>query len=338
MRGIEIGIRLPPCSSVRNIAEAAAEAEELGFDQVWIPDSQLLWRDPFVTLAACAVGTTSIQLGTAVTNIVTRHTSVLASAARTVAELAPGRLTLGVGTGNSSVQPVGLRASRQSELQEAFSALRALLGGGEYEFNGVRGKLRDPGPALPIYLAASGPKNLQLAGRIADGAILLSGVSPETLTRSAELVKSGADSIGRAADSVVLTVSAYCHVTDDLARDSRRLKPICAGIAQHGGSSALSMAGIDVHVPSRIEGLYPDVIHAEDWDLAVDLCGEWISDEDAIKFAQSFCLFGTAEEIAAGIERVQDAGASKILLQHVGSYDLPYELMNSFAGAVMPRL
>ncbi|MFC9837742.1 LLM class flavin-dependent oxidoreductase [Rhodococcus sp. NPDC127530] len=338
MTGIEVGIRLPPCVSAQEVARAAGEAEQLGFDQVWIPDSQLLWRDPFAVLTACAIATSSIQLGTAVTNVVTRHPSVIASATRTVTELAPGRFTLGIGTGNSSVQPIGMRPSRQSELATAISALRTLLDGEEHEFNGVRGRLRDPGPEVPLFMAASGPKNLRLAGELADGAILLSGVSPATLSRSCALVNAGVLAAGRRPDSVSITVSAHCHVTDDLGRDARMLKPICAGIAQHGGASALALAGIDVVVPSRIDGIYPDVIHAEDWDLAVERCSEWISDDDAVKFAQTFCLFGTPTEIAAGIERARRAGASKILLQHVGSYDLPYELMNSYADLVMPLI
>jgi hypothetical protein len=74
-------------------------------------------------------------------------------------------------------------------------------------------------------------------------------------------------------------VSAFCAVTDDIAAEARLLKPICASIAQNGGASFLALAGIDVDVPAHIEGIYPDLVHAEDWDAAVEICSAWISDE-----------------------------------------------------------
>ncbi|MFG2376622.1 LLM class flavin-dependent oxidoreductase [Streptomyces sp. NPDC048504] len=107
---LRIGVRVPPCDRADRVARTGRRAEELGFDQVWFPDSQLLWRDVFTTLTAAAFATEYIGLGTAVTNLATRHPSVVASAARSVAELAPGRFTLGLGVGNSSV--VGDRSLR----------------------------------------------------------------------------------------------------------------------------------------------------------------------------------------------------------------------------------
>ena len=93
---MKVGIRIPACDRPDRLASVAARAEELGFDQVWFPDSQLLWRDVFSVLSVTALRTERIGLGTAVTNVATRHPSVVASAARTVAELAPGRFTLGL--------------------------------------------------------------------------------------------------------------------------------------------------------------------------------------------------------------------------------------------------
>lgn len=170
---LRIGVRIPPCDRADRVAWTVRRAEELGFDQVWFPDSQLLWRDVFTTLTAAALGTERIGLGTAVTNLATRHPSVVASAARSVAGLAPGRFTLGLGVGNSSVAPVGLRQTGSAELREGLSMLRALLDGRDWDFDGkVRSRLRDPLPSVPLHLAASGPRNLRLAGEIADGVIL----------------------------------------------------------------------------------------------------------------------------------------------------------------------
>lgn len=334
-RPVRLGLRLPPCRPVREVAAAAHRAEELGFDEVWLPDSQLLWRDVFPTAAAALECTGRVTVGTAVTNVVTRHPAVVASAARTVAEIAPGRFALGVGVGNSSVVPVGLRPSTSAELRERLGAVRALLDGGEVDFNGVQARLRDPIP-VPLHVAASGPRNLRLAGGVADGVILLSGVAPALLAAAAGEVRKGAAEAGRPDPD--LTVSAFCCVTDDVERDARQLKPICLQIARDGGARALALAGIRVDVPNALPRVYPDLVHAEDWDAAVRACDAFVSDAAAARFAREFCLFGTAAEIAERLRAVRAVGATAVFLQHVGSYTLPEELMERVACAVLPLL
>ncbi|WP_432046719.1 LLM class flavin-dependent oxidoreductase [Streptomyces asiaticus] len=336
--GIRVGVRIPPCDRVDRLAGTARRAEELGFDQVWFPDSQLLWRDVFTALTAAALGTERIGLGSAVTNVVTRHPAVVASAARSVAELAPGRFTLGLGVGNSSVGPIGMRSSTGAELRAGIATLRALLQGQECDFNGVRSRLRDPDPDVPIHVAASGPRNLRLAGEIADGVILLSGVSRTTLAGATARVREGAEAAGRSTEAIPLTVSAFCAVTDDVEAEARLLKPICASIAQNGGAPFLAMAGIELDVPARVEGVYPDLVHAEDWDAAVEICSAWVSDDTALRFAQEFCLFGTAKEIAERLTALHAEGVTDVFLQHVGSYDPPTELIESVGSAVLPAL
>ncbi|MGW1753422.1 LLM class flavin-dependent oxidoreductase [Streptomyces mirabilis] len=336
---LRIGVRVPPCDRADRVVGTVRRAEELGFDEVWFPDSQLLWRDVFTTLTAAALGTERIGLGTAVTNLATRHPAVVASAARSVAELAPGRFTLGLGVGNSSVGPIGLRQTPSAAMREGLHMLRALLDGKEWDFEGrVRSRLRDPRPDVPLHLAASGPRNLRLAGEIADGVILLSGVSPRTLEQATARVREGAEAAGRDADRIPLTVSAFCAVTDDIEAEARQIKPICASIAQNGGAPFLALAGIDVQVPATVEGVYPDLVHAEDWDAAVEICSAWISDEAALRFAEEFCLFGTAERIAERLGALCASGVTGVFLQHVGSYDPPTELIEAVGSSVLPAL
>ncbi|XUL85844.1 LLM class flavin-dependent oxidoreductase [Streptomyces galilaeus] len=211
---LRIGVRVPPCDRADRVARTVRRAEELGFDQVWFPDSQLLWRDVFTTLTAAAFATERIGLGTAVTNLATRHPSVVASAARSVAELAPGRFTLGLGVGNSSVGLVGLPQTGSAALREGLTMLRALLDGQEWDYEGkVRSRLRDPQPSVPLHLAAGGPRNLRLAGEIADGVILLSGVSPRTLTAATAVV-------GRPATLAHLPAPAKCLLASDLSAEA----------------------------------------------------------------------------------------------------------------------
>ncbi|MFD4192032.1 LLM class flavin-dependent oxidoreductase [Amycolatopsis thermoflava] len=326
---MKIGIRIPPCAPVPEIADFAREVERAGFDQAWFPDSQLLWRDVFATAAAAAAATSSITLGTAVTNVVTRHPSVVAGAARTVAELAPGRFVLGVGVGNSSVVPAGLAPSTRAGLRAGVEMIRRLLSG----VDGGPGvaRMRDPVP-VPVHIAASGPRNLRLAGEIGDGAILLSGVAAEPLTAALAQVAAA----GRGA--VPVTVSAFCRVTDSVARDARELKPVCLSIASNGGGSFLARAGTDVRVPATLPEVHPDLLHAESWEDAVRASEPFVDDDAAEAFARRFCLYGTAEEIAARLADLRGRGVAAVLLQHVGSYDLPRQLAGDFATRVLPLL
>lgn len=334
---MRVGVRIPPCAPVTEVVAAAVEAERVGFDEVWFPDSQLLWRDVFTVAATAAAATSRVTLGIAVSTVATRHPSVVASAARTVGEVARDRFVLGLGVGNSSVAPVGLPASTGAELRAGLGTVRALLAGETVDFGGVSSRLRDPVP-VPLHIAASGPRNLRLAGEIADGVILLSGISPGTLASATARVREGADAAGRE-DKPVTTVSAYCRVTDDVERDARELKPVCAAMAQNGGVPFLALAGVHVEVPPvPLPGVYPDVLHAEDWAAAVRACDPYISDAAAVAFAHEFCLFGSGEEIVGRLEAVRAAGADAVFLQHVGSYDLPYPLLADVAGKVLPLL
>ena len=319
------------------MAAAARRVEELGFDAVWFPDSQLLWRDVYATLAAAALATDRIVLGAAVTNVGTRHASVLASAVRTVHELAPNRFVVGVGVGDSALRPIGEASTPRSELASALEQVRALVRGDTVDFGGGPMRLRDAVGPVPVYMAANGPKNLAFAGAHADGVILLSGASPAALARSLERVRAGAAAADRDPGGLDVVVSAFCRVTDDVARDARLLKPICAAIAQTGGGALLKIAGISVAVPPRVPQVYPDLVHAEDWPAAVEVCNAWISDADALAFAREFSLFGTVDEISTRIDAMSEGGATQMLLQHVGSYDLPHELMEGVGAGVLRR-
>src|SRR5262245_31234337 len=115
-----------------DVARQAQLAEALGFDTVWITDSHLVCRELWTTLAACALATSKIKLGPGVTVPHTRHWSVTASAIATLEELAPGRIVLGIGTGGSSAETMGMsvqRAARIATLETMTTSIRLLLAG-----------------------------------------------------------------------------------------------------------------------------------------------------------------------------------------------------------------
>ena len=185
----KLGIALWGTEPVNKLVEHVQRAEHIGFESVWVIDSQLLCRDVFVTMAACLAQTSRIILATGVTNATTRHVSVTASALATLAEIYPGRVIAGVGAGFSSLSTIGRRPAKRAELEAFTTTLRALLKGEGARFgNDVSGSLGwlTAGTAVPVVIAASGPKTTEMAGRSADGVILLQGVAPDLIERGLE--------------------------------------------------------------------------------------------------------------------------------------------------------
>lgn len=193
------------------------KAEECGYELAWLVDSQILWQDAYVYLAHGLEATERIAFGTAVTNPVTRHVTVTASFFATLAALYPGRVTVGIGRGDSSVRTMGLPPARTAQLEAYVRSLRKLLRGQPANLGaaevGLRWLQRDP--EIPIMMSGTGPRNLRLAGTLADRVMLYVGVTPEAVRWAMGHVKAGARSAGR--DPAELKVSILCamHVADD---------------------------------------------------------------------------------------------------------------------------
>ncbi|WP_033290656.1 LLM class flavin-dependent oxidoreductase [Amycolatopsis jejuensis] len=215
------GVGLFPTEPVGTMCGYARLAERLGYESVWLGDSQNIWRESSVTLGAIAAGTERVKLGTGVTNAVTRHRSLLASTWATLAEFTGGRACLGIGTGDSSLRTMGLSPLRLGQLEEAITELRALLrgetvteptSGAQYHLNYVDEPLQ-----IPIYIAASAPKILELSGRVADGVILLAGTSPDFVAAALDRIEKGARSAGRTLADLDIVLWTPTAIADDPA-------------------------------------------------------------------------------------------------------------------------
>jgi alkanesulfonate monooxygenase SsuD/methylene tetrahydromethanopterin reductase-like flavin-dependent oxidoreductase (luciferase family) len=118
----------------RRMAELAKEAEAGGFEHIWFGDSQMVYRDPYVSMALCALNTSKVKLGTAVTNPYTRDPSVTANSILTAYEVAPGRIILGIGTGDSAVRCIDSKPRPVKEVESAVNTIRNLVEGREIEY------------------------------------------------------------------------------------------------------------------------------------------------------------------------------------------------------------
>jgi 5,10-methylenetetrahydromethanopterin reductase len=332
------GLRIPPCRTAAEVAGFVSRAETAGFDVAWLPDSQFLWRDVWATLAVSATTTDSIRLGTCVTNFETRHASVTAAAAGTLDELAPGRIILGVGTGDSSIKTLGLKPTRLDRMRREIEVVRTLLAGEEADFGGRAMRLEAvPREPVPIYMAANAPKALALAGELCDGVIMLPGLEPALIRAALESVASGVARAGRSLGELDVCIGTICHVTDDEREAARIVRPYVVAIAQTGGQEALRSAGIEIDPPPIVGGVYPDMSHARDWDAASGAAEEWVDDEAALRYAEAFCLVGSADYCAARLEAAAAAGATSFYIRHVSSYTLPEEVLRAYEESIIPR-
>ena len=221
----------------RELLEFSVVAEELGFDSVMVSDHFQPWRHtgghaPYslAWLAALGERTSRIVMGTSVTTPTFRyHPSIVAQAMGTIAVLNPGRVILGLGTGESmnEVPATGIEwpkfKERFGRLREAVELMRRLWTEDRVTFEGEYYRTKNatiydrPDEPVPIYVAASGPTASRFAGRVGDGFICTSGKAPE-LYRETLLpnVQAGLEKSGRSMDDLEKTIEMKVSFDSDL--------------------------------------------------------------------------------------------------------------------------
>lgn len=214
---MRVSLGLYPDQAAGGVVRTGVLAEALGYHGIWLADSHLLWREPYTILGALAAQTRTIRLATAVTNPLTRHPTVTASAFCTLAELSDGRAVVGISIGDSSLRTMGLTPATVDRLSRTVADLRELLQGRRICLpEGRSAQLAFAGGYdIPIYVAATGPRMLRLAGQIADGVILMNGVAPDLIQAASALVAAGAVEAGRDPGAVRRVVWAACHASND---------------------------------------------------------------------------------------------------------------------------
>jgi len=204
--------------SVDAFAADVRRAERLGWDAALQPDSQLRRRDTYVLLAAAARVTERITLGPLLANPVNRHPTVTASSIATIDELAPGRVLLGWGVGDTAVRLAGLRPARVKELEASTRLMRALLDGEGVEVGAARPARLPHHRPVPIWIAAGGPRTLRMAGAVADGVFIRVGTHPANIATAVDAIRAGAAEAGRDPARVKLGAVFHTVLVDDPER------------------------------------------------------------------------------------------------------------------------
>ena len=319
-------------------------AEDHGFSHAWFYDSQMLYSDVYVCMALAAEKTKTLILGTGVAIPGNRIAPVTAHSIATINQLAPGRVILGLGTGFTGRNTMGLPPLPLGALREQTEQCRALLRGEEVLYrDGQRQRwikflhpdrgyinLKDP---IPIYIAANGPKALALTGELADGWITTLS-DPDSFQKNLAQVQRGADAVGRQASSLpntMLTTSCVLQPGESAVapRVLERVGPF-AVVALH---ALWERSAVAADLPPALQQLYQRYeteyvaglrtpadrryLEIHEGHLIYMKPGEEkYLDETLIR---GFSLTGTGEDIIARLKALEAVGLKQITIQVVNN-------------------
>ena len=314
----------------RDLVSLGVRAEEVGLDSVMVSDHYQPWRhigghapSALVCLTAIGERTERVQLGTSVLTPSFRyHPAVLAQQFATLALLDPGRVVLGVGSGEAlNEMALGLAdwpdfKGRFARLREAVRLMRALWADERVSFDGDYWTTDDatvydrPEGGVPIYVAAGGPVMAKYAGRVADGFICTSGKGMDLYTDSLlPAVVDGLSAAGRPVDDIVRMIEiklSYAPTHEEALENTRFWAP-------------LSLSAEDKH---RLDDPL-EMAYAADLLPIEDVAARWI-------------VATTPEEVVAAVRPYVEAGFDHLVFHAPGADQEAF--LTSFGRDVTPLL
>ncbi len=326
-----VALYLQDAHTIRDGMDFAAYAERRGFDAVWQAESRLV-REATVPLAAYAAVTERIKVGSGVSDIWSRNPARLAATFSTLDDLAPGRVTLGLGAWwDPLATKVGIRRSRPlTVMREVVTAVRALLANETVTMHGEWVHLdgveldyvyqeRRP-KTVPIYIGATGMKMMELAGEIADGVVLNYLVSPDYNERALEHLSAGVERGGRRLDDLDRPQLVVCSVHDDekAALDAARLM-----VTQYLGQQPHIMAASGV--PSSLLDAVGEVLTWPATHEQVAEAARLVPDE----IVRMLTASGTPDQARARVGDYMDHGCTCPILYPLGDVRA---MIDAFAG------
>jgi 5,10-methylenetetrahydromethanopterin reductase len=339
---VRVNLRIPGTAPVPELVRLVQDVEAAGFDGAGVLDSQMIARDTFVTLGQLATHTSRLTLFPAVTNPLTRHASVLAGATATIEEMAPGRVKFVVGSGYTSASTIGRPAATLAEMRACVRTVRALLAGERVDFGGTGGRLAFASRRrIPVLMAASGPKAIELAGEIADGVLLLVGFNRGIVETALLHLERGARRGGRRLDDleIVWAVRTATAATTAEARRLARPTVVHWGVLRWGGywvePSGIRLPKFDV--PEAVMKIYPDLSHAPDWEAAIAATA-FVPDDIVAQLCDAYGLIGTAGDCAGRIAEMTKLGVGHLYIMPLETFALPRREVAAFREVVFPHL
>ena len=322
---MKISCAFPPGPDV---VEHAVLAEQLGYERCWLYDSPALYPDVWVTLARIAERTRRIGLGPGVLVPNLRHVLTQASAIATLALAAPGRTVVAIGTGFTGRLAMGKPALRWSFVEQYIRQLQALLRGETVEIEGAQARMLHPrgyAPpfpiAVPIVVAANGPKGIAVARELGDGIMCVGQPQP------------GFDSCALLTLGTVLDDGEDAASPRALDAAGPGLTVMFHGMHEAGGTAAIENMPGGAEWLRALEEIPAEIRHLalhEDHLVGVTARDRVLLNGDMLR---AMTLTGTAAEVRGRLAALAAAGATEILYAPMGS-DVPREL-RAFARAAL---
>ncbi len=335
------------------VEDLAVRAEELGLHSFWVYDTPMVHGDPFVALSLCAKATSRIRLGIAVTSPALRSAPAAASGLASLNALAPGRVSCGVGTGNTARRTLGMRPATAATLERFTAALQDLCAGRTTEYregDRVRdirflhagGHVNTTEP-IEFVVAALGPEAAAVAGRRGTGLISFGLMDPAAWRALHDARRRAAQGTGGDPGSYLVTALHVLGEGEDPHGDAARDAtghlalsllayaadtPAFAGRLGPGEREAvrrlLDRRGTTATAPDRYTKLYRGYlcrIAPEDRDLVLPSLMDMLA------------LVGTRDDLRARLRTLEQADVGELLVQPVA--DPPAE-MAQLAKLLMP--
>jgi 5,10-methylenetetrahydromethanopterin reductase len=316
-------------SSPTRAASAARRAEEAGWNGILVVDSQNLSGDSYVALTAMALSTTRVGLGTGVTNPVTRHPAVAASAIASVQRLANGRAVLGIGRGDSALAHLGKAPAKVRAFERYLDVLQRYLRGETVPFSALAfheqlapdvatleladtpdgSRLRwlnDRDQKVPVEVASTGPRVIAMAARLADRVMLALGADAERVAWGIETARSAAAANGRDVP-IGAYVNVVCHPDIDTARAlvQGSLSTFARFSVMHGEVHG-TIKDDQRHVLNRLHDAYDMTAHTRaDSQQASALTPEFID---------QFAIVGTPDRCIERLQALARLGIDKVVV------------------------
>ncbi|HXZ87159.1 MAG TPA: LLM class flavin-dependent oxidoreductase [Candidatus Binataceae bacterium] len=335
-------------------------AEDHGFTQAWFYDSQMIYSDVYVCMALAAEHTKRIKLATGVAIPSNRIEPVTAHSIATINLLAPGRTVLGIGTGFTGRNTMGLPPIPLERLREYVTMVRKLLRGEEVIYrDGKRERairflhqehgyinVKDP---VPIHIAADGPKALELVGEIGDGWLTVLS-DPERFRQKFDSVKKGAARAGRsAADLRNAVLTSGCVLRDGESATSPRVIERMGPFAVVFLHALWEASAVASHLPPPLMSLWeryrdeyvakmktPEnkrYLEVHEGHLIYMKPGEERYVDETL--VRTMTLTGRGEEIVARLKALEAAGVKQVAIQVV--YPYGREMIEDFSREVIAK-
>ncbi len=327
---MDFGFTLKPEHGVERTISLTRQAEEGGFGYGWLFDSHILWADPYPILTLMALNTTTMRLGTCVTNPATREPTVTASTLAALDEISSGRMDLGIGRGDSARRVMGKPPTTLARLEEATNLIRDLVEGREVDQDGTIVKLPwTRGDRLPVWIAGYGPKALELIARIADG-VILQLADVDLIRWFVGQLRDDARKAGRDPSALKVMAAAPAHV-GELADCRDRVRWFPAMVSNHvvdlvnryqPGELPPALTG---YVRDRTGYDYQH--HAE---VGSDN-GAFVEDETVDRF----CVIGSVDDHVAKLGELADAGVDQFNIYLMNGDE--EKTLEIYAREIIPR-